>query len=77
MTNEEFESVVKPLHEARPFQPFVIEMNDGARHAIEKPLGLGYRDGTFVCAAKGRGPRIYRYEDVGRIVPANREMAAA
>ena len=77
MTNEEFMSTVQPLHEARPFQPFTIEMNDNTRLEIDIALSLTYRDRTFGYTAKGRGPRIFKTANVRQVVSANLEMAAA
>jgi hypothetical protein len=58
MTNEEFEAAIMPLYEARPFQSYIIEMNDGSRHLIEKPFAVGFRDGHVTFSTRGRGPRF-------------------
>lgn len=55
MTNKEFEMAVEPLVDARPYQAFVIELNDGTRHELESVRALSYRDGSV--AFMTRWPR--------------------
>jgi hypothetical protein len=76
MTNEEFEAAVEPLLEARPFQNFIIEMNDGARHLIESPRAVGYRDGHVTFSTRGRGPRFIHSKDIRQITTAIAEKAS-
>ena len=77
MTNEEFTSTVRPLHEARPFRPFVIEMIDGTILEVDASLAMGYRDGHFSVTTKGRGPRFFHCKDIRKIQYSALKQAAA
>jgi hypothetical protein len=75
MTNEEFEAAIMPLYEARPFQSYIIEMNDGSRHLIEKPFAVGFRDGHVTFSTRGRGPRFIHCKNIRRLTTAMAETA--
>ena len=77
MTNEEFEIAVEPLLDSRPYQAFVIELNDGTRHELESVRALSYRDGSVTYMTRGRGPRFLNCAEIRQIIPTTAEKVTA
>ncbi|MBV9123444.1 MAG: hypothetical protein JO112_08815 [Planctomycetes bacterium] len=45
MTNKDFEQTIRGLLQRQPFQPFLIEFEDGSRFVVGQPEALMYQGG--------------------------------
>ena len=52
MTAEDFYRVMIEKLDCKPFQPFVIDLNDGRRVEIERPKTVSIRGGVAACSTR-------------------------
>jgi hypothetical protein len=77
VTAEEFNRAVADRIEREPFQPFVIELLNGARLDIDRRFTIAIRDGMASCFIRGRlVPRI-RWNEVRQVVDIGTNAASA
>ena len=46
MTQESLEATLRSVLGRRPFQPFILEMDDGRRIAVDDPMALSFGGGS-------------------------------
>lgn len=70
MTADNFENLLVPLLERRPFRVFTVELNGGNKFEVDSPLAFALKDGVAVYFAPGGIPVWFDHESVNRIVGA-------
>ena len=67
MTTENFDRVLQPLRDRKPFQVFTVELGGGRRFEVDHPRAIVVRDGVAVFIAPGGVPIWFDHESVGQI----------
>ena len=74
MSAEQFENEIRSLIRARPFQPFLVVLEDGQTLHINKPKAAINAGGAGVVDADGE-IHLLECEQVRELRPATEELA--
>jgi hypothetical protein len=67
MTPDNFEEVLEALVSRKPFKPFTIELNTGARFEIDHPRAV-WREGVAIFFGPGFVPVYFDHDSVTQII---------
>ena len=68
MTPARFDQTLRELEETRPFQFYVVELNDGQRIKIDQPRSVAFRDGVAVFLGPFGRIKFFHYQNVTRVI---------
>jgi hypothetical protein len=71
MKRAEFDQVVRSFWKRKPFQPFVIEYEDGQRFIVKDPDAFGCYAGSATLFHPDGSLDIIENEEVSRVVDLN------
>ena len=68
MTVENFQTVLVAMIRRRPFKPFTVELNTGARIEIDHPEATVIREGVAIFIGPGFMPVYFDHDSVTQII---------
>ena len=65
-----FDRTLRGMARQSPFQPFTVELNNGARVEVDHPEALVFRGGLAVFVNSDGDPSLFDHQSVSRLVGA-------
>ena len=75
MKKKQFDETLRTLIRHQPFQPFVVDLLDGNRIAIDAPDSVAFNDGAAGYISPTNEVFFFNFRTVREFVTATRESA--